>query len=264
MKTKLDSRFRVRSYETDPLGRLQVPILCKLLQEVAVAHAEILGVGVESLINSGVAWVLSRLHLEMERWPIADDEIVIVTWPEAANRLFTERKFDIFGPGGQRIGGVSTLWLVLDLDRRRPIRLPSQVTERLKEQEIGPEPRKFEGLTEPSPIEREIAFTVRRSDLDLADHVNNTSYVEWAIEAVSDEIWSSSGLSELEIHFLSECHHGQTVLSRSQAIDHRDGTEVRHQLIREEDGTEVARARTIWRKGQIVSTFERYTLNVER
>ena len=247
MKTKHSNRFRVRSYETDLLGRLQVPILCKLLQEVAVAHAAILGVGVESLINSGVAWVLSRLHLEMERWPTADNEIVIVTWPEAANRLFTERRFDIFNSSDACIGKVSTLWLVLDLERRRPVRLPPQVTDRLKEHEIGPDPRKFDQLTEPSPIERELAFTVRRSDLDLADHVNNTSYVEWAIEAVPDEVWSSTEMAELEIHFLSECHHGQTVVSRSQTVAHPDETEVRHQLVRHEDGTEVARGRTLWR-----------------
>ena len=83
MKAKHSKRFRVRSYETDPLGRLQVPILCKLLQEAATAHAAILGVAVETLIDSGVAWVLSRLHLEMNRWPKADDTIVIETWPEA-------------------------------------------------------------------------------------------------------------------------------------------------------------------------------------
>ena len=247
MKTKHSSRFRVRSYETDPLGRLQVPILCKLLQEVAVAHAEILGVGVESLINSGVAWILSRLHFEIDRWPTADEEIVIVTWPDAANRLYTERKFEIFSPSDQRIGSVSTLWLVLDLERRRPVRLPPQVTERLKEHEIESEPRRFGDLTEPAPIEHELGFTVRRSDLDLADHVNNTSYIEWAIEAVPDEVWGSSELAELEIRFLSECHHGQTVLSRSQIIDRPDATEVRHQLVREEDGTEVARALTLWR-----------------
>jgi acyl-ACP thioesterase len=224
-----------------------VPILCKLLQEVAAAHAEILGVGVESLIKSGVAWVLSRLHLEIERWPTAEDEIVIVTWPEAANRLYTERRFDIFDPSDQRICKVSSLWLVLDLQRRRPVRLPPQVNDRLKEHELDPEPRKFGALAEPAPIERELAFTVRRSDLDLADHVNNTSYVEWAIEAVPDEIWSSRQLAELEIHFLSECHLGQTVVSRSQATERQSASEVRHQLIREEDTVEVARALTLWR-----------------
>jgi acyl-ACP thioesterase len=247
MRTTYREGFQVRSYETDTQGRLQVPILCRFLEEAAVAHAAILGVAVESLIDSGVAWVLSRLHLEMECWPAADEEIVIETWPEAASRLFTERRFDVLDSSGQRIGAVSTLWLVLDLERRRPVRLPPQVTDRLHEHELGPEPRKFGDLVAPDPIERELGFTVRRSDLDLADHVNNTSYVEWAIEAAPDEVWSTTDLAELEIHYLSECHHGQTVLSRSQVVDQGKETEVRHQLTRHEDGAEVARALTLWR-----------------
>ena len=248
MRTTYRECFQVRSYETDTQGRLHVPILCRFLEEAAVEHAAILGVAVESLIESGVAWVLSRLHLEMERWPAADEEIVIETWPEAASRLITERRFEVLDLSGQRIGAVSTLWLVLDLERRRPVRLPSQVTDRLHEHELGPEPRKFADLVAPDPIEHELGFTVRRSDLDLADHVNNTSYVEWAIEAVSDDVWSTADLAELEIHFLSECHHGQTVLSRSQVVDRGKETEVRHQLMRHEDGAEVARALTVWRR----------------
>jgi acyl-ACP thioesterase len=249
MRTTYRESFEVRSYETDTRGRLQVPILCRFLEEAAVAHAAILGVAVESLIDSGVAWVLSRLHLEVERWPGADEVIEIETWPEAASRLFTERRFDILDSSERRIGSVSTLWLVLDLERRRPVRLPPLVTDRLHEHELGAEPRKFGDLAAPDPVERELGFTVRRSDLDLANHVNNTSFVEWAIEAVPDEIWSTGNLAELEIHYLSECHHGQTVLSRSQFVDQKSATEVRHQLMRSDDDVEVARARTMWRTG---------------
>ncbi len=238
----------MRSYETDPHGRLEARILCQLLEEAAVAHAAILGVAVESLVDSGVAWVLSKLHLEIDRWPAADDEIVIETWPEAASRLFTERRFDVLDASGHRIGAASTLWLVLNLERRRPVRLPSQVVDRLHEHELGPEPRKFGELAAPKPVERELGFTVRRSDLDLADHVNNTSYIEWAIEAVADDVWASRDLAELEIHFLSECHHGQNVVSRSQVIELQGATEVRHQLVREQDDVEVARACTLWGK----------------
>jgi acyl-ACP thioesterase len=248
MKAKHRDRFRVRSYETDPLGRLQVPILCKLLQEAATAHAAILGVAVDTLIENGVAWVLSRLHLEMQRWPTSDEYIVIETWPEAANRLFTERRFNVVDAADNRIGTASTLWLILDLERRRPVRLPAHVVERLGELGLGSEPRRFGDLVTPDPVDRELAFTVRRSDLDLADHVNNTSYVEWAIEAVPDEVWSSNELAELEIQFVSECRQGQTVLSRSRQVDRGDDIEVRHQLMRHEDGAEVARARTIWRR----------------
>lgn len=247
MRSTYREALHVRSYETDTQGRLQVPILCQLLQEAATAHAAILGVAVESLIESGVAWVLSRLHLEMECWPTADEQIVIETWPEAASRLFTERRFEILDGSERRIGSVSTLWLVLDLERRRPVRLPAQVADRLHEHELGDEPRRFGELVTPDPAERELSFTVRRSDLDLAAHVNNTSHVEWAIEAVPDEVWCTADLTVLEIHFLSECRHGQRVVSRSQAIERADETEVRHQLVRSDDDAEVARAITRWR-----------------
>lgn len=43
-----------------------------------------LGVAVGALIDSGVAWVLSRLDLQMVRWPRCDDEMVVETWPSAA------------------------------------------------------------------------------------------------------------------------------------------------------------------------------------
>jgi len=247
MKAKHSNRFRVRSYETDPLGRLQVPILCKLLQEAATAHAAILGVAVETLIESGVAWVLSRLHLEMRRWPTSDEHIVIETWPEAANRLFTERRFEVFDGSDSSIGTASTLWLILDLERRRPVRLPAHVVERLGELGLGSEPRRFGDLVTPDPVDCELGFTVRRSDLDSAEHVNNTSYVEWAIEAVPDEVWSTAELAQLGIQFISECHQGQTVVSRSQLVERSDESKVRHQLMRHEDGAEVARALSLWR-----------------
>ena len=221
---------------------------------MAVAHASLLGVAVETLLERGTAWVLTRLHLELDRWPRGDEQIVIETWPEAMNRLQVERCFSIRTEEGEELGAVSTLWLILNLERRRPLRLPSRIWDRFDHYEIGDQPTKPEKLAIPAPVDRELAFTVRRSDVDLAAHANNTSFVEWAMEAVPDEVWSSSDLRELEIQFLAECHQGHTVRSRSQALKTNEGNEVRHELVRQEDGTEVARARTLWRKATVLSS----------
>lgn len=247
MTTSLRERYRVRSYEADPLGRLQVPILCRLLQEVATAHAAELGVAVDSLIESGVAWVLSRLDLRVEQWPRCDDEIVIETWPAAMNRLLTERRFRMLDADGHEVGSASTLWLVLDLERRRPVRLPPHVVDRLEKLDLAPDPVRPDELSGTESSDIELVFTVRRSDVDLAGHANNTSFVEWAVEAVPDEVWRAFDLHEFEIQFLAECRRGQTVLSRSQLVGDDPTPEVRHQLVRQEDGVEVARARTTWR-----------------
>jgi medium-chain acyl-[acyl-carrier-protein] hydrolase len=243
---RLREQFRVRSYEADPLGRLQVPILCRLLQEAATAHAAELGVAVDALVDRGVAWVLNRLDLHLQKWPQSDDEIVVETWPAAMNRLLTERRFRILDTDGHEIGAASTLWLVLDLGRRRPVRLPEAVVEMLQKLDLAADPVRPAELIPPENPTVELGFTVRRSDVDLAGHANNTSFVEWVVEAVPDEIWGDCDLTDLDIQFLAECHQGQTVQSRSQLVDGSDATEVRHQLVRTDGGAEVARARTVW------------------
>lgn len=210
-------------------------------------HAAALGVGVEVLIDGGVAWVLAHLRLEVGRWPGPDTEIVVRTWPEAANRLFTERRFEVLDSSGDRLAAAFSLWLVLDLERRRPVRFPALVLDALARHELGSQPMKQPRLDPPNPADRDLIFTVRRSDLDLADHVNNTSYVEWAIEAVPDEVWGRRELAELDISFLSECHHGQTMVSSSETTEGVDAVEVRHLIARRDDGEAVARARSVWR-----------------
>ena len=155
-------RFRIRAYETDPGGRLQAPILCQLMQEAATAHASDLGVAVETLLDRGVAWVLSGLRLEVQRWPGPDAEIVIKTWPEAANRLYTERRFEVLDPAGEILASASTLWVVLDLERRRPVRLPPVVLDVLQKHELGSSPMKPQRLAAPEPADRELCATVLR------------------------------------------------------------------------------------------------------
>jgi acyl-ACP thioesterase len=246
-RPRLRRCYRVRSYETDPNGRLQVPILCKLLQEAATDHAAQLGVAVESLIELGVAWVLNHLRLRVERWPGADAEVVIETWPEAADRLFTERRFEVATSAGESVATASTLWLVMDLERRRPVRLPPIVVDALSRHELGSRPMRPPRLEESKAPDRELEFTVRRSDLDLAGHVNNTSYVEWAVEAVCDRVWAASELAELDISYLSECRPGQTVVSSGRSVRRGSAVEISHQLQRRDDGTAVARGRTVWR-----------------
>jgi medium-chain acyl-[acyl-carrier-protein] hydrolase len=220
--------------------------MCRFLQEAATEHAALLGVAVEDLVESGVAWVLSRLSLKVDAWPEFDDEIVISTWPEAVNRLVTERRFEIASRQGATLGTAATLWFVLDLDRRRPVRLPAAVVEALSKHELGDRPARPNELAAPGASDREVNFQVRRSDLDRAGHANNTSYVEWAMEAVPDDVWTNEDLCRLEVAYLAECHRGQTVASRSQLLPAVQSHELRHQIFRRDDSVEVARAWSKW------------------
>lgn len=240
--------FPIRAFECDLHGRLLPRTFCLLLQEAASAHAAELGVAVDGLIERGVAWVLAQLRIEVHRWPGAGDRLTIETWPEAASGSRTERRFLVVDADGQPIGEAITIWLVLDLERRRPVRLPDFVALRLAAVVSSSSPTRLAPIPAFATPQHERALTVGYSDLDPVRHANNAAFVEWMVECTSGELWETHDPAEVEVHYLAECRLGDAVVSQSSAVEGAERPTLLHRLLRVTDGTEAARARTVWRK----------------
>jgi len=241
--------FPIRAFECDLHGRLLPRTFCLLLQEAAAAHAAELGVAVESLLARGVAWVLSQLRLEVHRWPRAGDTLAIETWPEAASHTRTERRFRVSDESGELLGQALSLWLVLDLERRRPVRLPDFVAGPLAAIVRSSSPARLKPIPALSEVREQRALAVGYSDLDLVRHANNAAFVEWMVECTSGELWERHEPAEVEVHYLAECRLGDAVMSQSAPVEGAAQPTVLHRLLRVADGVEAARARTIWREG---------------
>jgi medium-chain acyl-[acyl-carrier-protein] hydrolase len=65
------------------------------MQESAYLHAEHLGVGHTQLAPLQMSWVLSRMRIEISRWPKWGDTVRLRTWPSGRDRLFYYRDFEI-------------------------------------------------------------------------------------------------------------------------------------------------------------------------
>jgi medium-chain acyl-[acyl-carrier-protein] hydrolase len=59
------------------------------------------------------------------------DQIQISTWPSGAQRLFALRDFELQDKDNQAVAVAVSAWLVLDVQKRRPVRIAPFV-ERLK------------------------------------------------------------------------------------------------------------------------------------
>ena len=90
-------------------------------------------------------------------------------------------------------------------------------------------------------------IVVRYRDLDINQHVNNVSFVEWLVESIPVRVLNTSVLAELEINFLAEAFYEDHVLAACHPLDSQN-TSFHHSLIRQQDGRELVRARTKWRK----------------
>ncbi|MEP0548234.1 MAG: acyl-ACP thioesterase domain-containing protein [Rhodothermales bacterium] len=240
--------FRVRAYEIDPAGRLTLPTLCNYFQETAGNHATAFDLASDQLLAGGIAWVLARLQVEVERYPAWREDVTVETWPSAFDGLYAQRDFVATDEHGETIARATSQWFVMDVARRRPIRLPAAVAEIERPDRphaLDPDRTPLPDFGEP---DAERLFSVRRHDLDLNQHVNNVRYVEWALEAVPDAVRDAHTLRRLDVHFRAESVYGDTVRSAcSPPEPSGDGVALAHEVTRHRDGRLLARARTAWR-----------------
>lgn len=236
--------FCVRAYEAGPDGRASALRLCDFIQEAAGEQARTFDLEVFDVGDGRLGtWVLSRLRLRLRGRPAFGETVHVATWPSHYDGLRAERDFEVHGPDGRLAWGTSA-WFVLDVERRRPVRLPPALMA------FGPadRPRALADAAPPPEappfIVHRATFGVRRSDLDRIGHANHVRYAEWALEALPDPL--PGRLDALDVVFKAEAVRGDRVVScAGPAPDAAPGV-LAHHLTCEADGRTLALARTFW------------------
>jgi len=237
--------FTVRYYEVGPSRLVRTATLLDYLQDAAAEHATLLKIGVEDLHHRELTWVLSRLRLSVARYPGVAETVLVRTWPSTRGSLASYREFELFDAAGEIVARATTAWVVLDLVRRRPVRLGDLLPD------YPLEPRRaiddaFPSLPGPAPTEGGVRFTVRQSDLDMNRHVNNAVYVGWALESAPPALVAGRGPVDLEVGFRAEALAGDTVLARCAPEAGAGAGRYLHEITRPKDGKELARLRVSW------------------
>ena len=237
--------YPVRSYDVDARGRLSVVSICNFLQDAAGCHAHALGVSVDQLRTIRLTWVLVRMRLELTRHLRWRDRLQILTWPSHQERLFSHRDFLLLDEAGGDVGRCVTVWVLMDLQRWRPQRLtalpmPLPIPDRPRA--LSAVPNKIDV---PETFVTQRQFQVGDRDLDRNGHVNNVSYIEWALETVPVSVLNTCGLEMLEINFTGEAFHAENIRAGSQALDTAQSAFL-HSIHSQSAGTRLARAKTQW------------------
>lgn len=238
-----EETFAVQYHETDQYGFVRLVALLNYLQTSGVKHASLLKVAVSDLRKGGNTWVLSRVHLTMDRYPRGGDTIRVRTWVASKTPYFTVRDYELYNTAGNIIGRATTSWAVLNMKSRKPVKL----SEALPEFPMNPTRAindEFGTLPVLDNSQKDLLLPVLRGDLDSNRHVNNTVYAAWALETIPEEVDRTSRLTEFEIAFRSEALYGETIIAKL-ANGETDDCYI-HRIESCSDGRELARLRTRW------------------
>ena len=184
--------------------------LFELLQTAAAEHAEALGVGGDSLREQRLAWVLLQWSLEMSYWPEAGKTVRIETWPSGYTDRIVRRDFFVLSSEGTRIGQATSHWAMIDLDRRRPVRMPEAVRTIRTPVRPGALDAPLAKFPAPDPPAFVRTFPVSAEHLDANGHVNNVRFVEWVLASLPAET-AARPLAGVDLSFRAEGREGETL-----------------------------------------------------
>ncbi len=205
-----EEKFRVRTFECQADGSINVFSLMQYLQEVAAGHAQELGFGFDRLNELGGYWVLSNMRIEIDRLPRRDDEMTITTWPSGYTRTVATREFVGKDRRGCEMFRAGSEWMVINKKTNRLknlVRLDRGLP-KAGQKALPGELNRLEPRGDYREVDR---IRVPYSSIDLNGHVNNTEYVRWGIDALRRVFKFEGHIRSLQATYLSEVFEGDKV-----------------------------------------------------
>jgi acyl-ACP thioesterase len=235
--------FPLESYLCDFAGKATLPLIGSLILQAAASHAQQRGFGYDRMTTSQMAWVLSRLSIEMIEYPAHNGNITIETWIETVASYFTRRCFRIAGHNNQTVGRALSIWAAISLENRRPVEIASICPELAACVETG-KPSHIGGIPRIPPLkdpENAGAFTVRYSDIDINGHMNSIKYIEHMIDIFDLDAFRRNQIRKFDIAYLAEGMFADSLQLCKQALSN-------HEFLvdTKKDADSICRSRIVW------------------
>ena len=205
-RKEFSQQFYLSAGECNPQAEMPITLLMNRIIEVATNHANAWGVGYARLIEDNQGWVLSRVTIEMTRYPRVDENYSLTTWVEGYNRHFSQRNMEIADQQGNTIGYVRTIWRVINLSTRASVDISklSYISENVSERPCPIEPQSRLRPFEPTRTEN---HRFRYSDIDFNGHVNTVRYIEHLVNQFPMQHHANNMVKRMELAFVKEAYY---------------------------------------------------------
>lgn len=183
----IDSRIRIS--ETNHRGVVSLPGIVNYFQDCSAMQSEDLGLGGAYLEEHKKAWVLNAWQIVVEDYPAIGEAVRTGTWASGFEGLYGMRNFVMLNKEGKKLAYANSIWVFMDLAKGRPAKPSEEDTAPYGEAEpleMDYAPRKIALPKEAGEAQEKIR--VKRSDIDINEHMNNCIYIRIAMDVLKEDL----------------------------------------------------------------------------
>ena len=240
--------YKINIFNVDSEHKCKFSSLVDFLWDVVISQSDYLGETKEGFVHNQCIWVLLKYDITIYEYPKFRDTITVDTKVLGTKKFYGYRQNTIKNSEGKVIGEVFSTAILIDFEKRRPMRIsPAQSEIYGLDGELDEAPP----LDDIPKIQKEDYikdYPVRYSDIDSNGHVNNVNYMEMAIDTLPRSILNEYKLYNIKVLFKKETTDGDILHISSEVIDNDSDNIITIHNITRNNGTLLTNLQFIWKK----------------
>ena len=194
--------------------------ILSLFENIACLHSDIAGYGMNQIDKTHLTWILLNWKVRVLKRVVYGSTVTVKTWARTSNSFFTLRDFEMYDEKDNLICIASSKWTLINATDGKILRItpdiintysPENDKSLFNELDI-PKIKEPEELKNPeNSISSVYTFSAQRRDIDINKHMHNIYYLDYALEALPQEVYDNLNCSEFEIMYKTGIKFGNTV-----------------------------------------------------
>ena len=219
----VENEYRIKLSDINRENKATNKAILSYLEDVGGKHSDLAGYGILDIPQTHLSWIIIEWKLQVIRRPNYGENIRATTWSKNAIRCYAYRDFKVYDEKGNVIILASSKWVLVDTIKEKIVRIDDELLERYKPElnltAFDKQEDDFPKMREPEEYQYETDYIVRKSDIDVNNHMHNLNYVDLANEALPEEVYNNGNLNNIRITYKKEIKLGETVKCKYSFVD---------------------------------------------
>ena len=218
MEQVFEQELLVAPSLSDCTGALGYHDAFSVFMDIASVHAQKLGVGLDDMARRDQFWLTVKTQVCFFERPGIMERVTVRTWPEAPGRLRGDRSYQILRGDDVLIAG-KTEWAVLNTKTNQLVPMDGVYPKELSFDRGSACPEPFARI--PDTFDSPVCgrYTVRSTDIDVGQHMNNTAYLRSILGFLSCGELHDRPIRRIDAAFRTPCYEGEVLEMQRREFD---------------------------------------------
>lgn len=190
--------------------------ILEIFEDIAAKHGDDVGDGLNDIFRLDTVWIILDWKVKVIKRPKYGQNLNVLTWGRAIKKCYIYRDFEMYDNDNNLCAIATSKWVCVDMVTRKIVSLKEDRIEKY-EPEYGIEVfkgEKLEKVTIPNSFESSFEYVVKRRDIDVNNHMHNLYYLDFAYEALPENVYKNREFADIRIMYKKEIKLGDRIVCK--------------------------------------------------